>query len=57
MFIYVHRYGVIHWKGGLAIKVEHNKNILVILKVYTTYECRQNENEYINRLAFFKLFY
>lgn len=37
---------------AIAIKVAHDKNVFTILNVYTPYECNQNENEYLNRLAF-----
>ena len=40
----------------IAIKVEHNTNVFVILNVYTPYECSQNEDEYMNRLAFISAF-
>lgn len=35
-----------------AIKVVQNKNIFVILNVYTPYEFHQNEHESLNRLSF-----
>lgn len=38
----------------IGIKVEHN--VFIILNVYTPYECCQNEDEYINRLAFLSCF-
>lgn len=40
----------------IAIKVEHNKSVFIILNVYTPYECCQNEDDYINRLAFLSSF-
>ena len=36
----------------IGIKIVHNDNVLIILNVYTPYECRKNEDEYLHRLAF-----
>lgn len=35
----------------IVIKVEHNKNVFVMFNVYTPYECCQNEDGYMSRLA------
>lgn len=50
--------GVIRLKvdWAIAIKVAHDKNLFLILNVYTPYKCLQNENEYLNRLAFMRSF-
>lgn len=34
----------------IGIKVVHNKNVFIILNVYTPYECHK-KNEYLNKLA------
>ncbi len=39
----------------IGIKVMHDKNVFIILNVYTPYECHKNENEYLNKLAFIGL--
>ncbi|KAL7381375.1 hypothetical protein ABVT39_004885, partial [Epinephelus coioides] len=36
----------------VAIKVSYNGNVLIILNVYTPYECSSNEDEYLQKLAF-----
>ncbi|KAL7369458.1 hypothetical protein ABVT39_022833, partial [Epinephelus coioides] len=36
----------------VAIKVSYNGNVLIILNVYTPYECSSNEDEYLHKLAF-----
>ena len=36
----------------IGIKVVHNKNVFIILNIYTPYECHKNEDEYLNRLSF-----
>lgn len=40
----------------IAIQFTHNDNELIILNVYTPYECHQNEDEYLNRIAFINSF-
>lgn len=41
---------------GSAIQFIHNDKDFVILYVLTLYECHQNEDEYLNRLAFINSF-
>ena len=41
---------------AIAVKVAHERNTFIILNVYTPYESYQNENEYLNRLAFISSF-
>lgn len=41
---------------GIAIKVVHNDKVFLILNVYTPYECYNNKDDYINRLAFINSF-
>ena len=36
----------------VKVKVVHDKNVFIILNVYTPYDCYKNEDEYLNRLAF-----
>ena len=35
----------------IGLKVVHDKNVFIILNVYTPYECHKNEDEYLNKLA------
>lgn len=41
---------------AIATKVVHEKSTFIILNVYTPYESYQNENKYLNRLAFISTF-
>ena len=36
----------------MGMKVVQDKNVFMILNVYTPYECHKNEDEYLNKLAF-----
>lgn len=40
----------------IAIQFNHNGREFIIINVYTPYECHQNEDEYLNRLAFINSF-
>lgn len=40
---------VVDW--CFPLQVTHNDMEFIILNVYTTYECHQNEDDYINRLS------
>lgn len=40
----------------IAVQLKINNKELIILNVYTPYECQQNEDEYLNRLAFINSF-
>ena len=44
----------VNW--GIAIKVVHNDKVFLILNIYTPYECYNNEDDYVNRLAFISSF-
>ena len=41
---------------GVLVYNIHKDNSFVILNVYTPYESRENEEEYLNRLAFINAF-
>ncbi len=40
----------------IAVQVDINNKVFIILNVYMPYECQQNENEYLNKLAFINSF-
>lgn len=40
----------------IAVQLKINNKELIILNVYTPYECQQNEDEYLNRFAFINSF-
>jgi len=40
----------------IAVQLKVNNKEFIILNIYTPYECQQNEDEYLHRLAFIKYF-